>query len=74
MIGPRMATMLGLLIMTDAPLTPAEPRSRGSQEVVDDTFNCVSVEGHMSTNDTVVAPAWPTTRGEAIRSEGAGET
>ncbi len=52
MIGPRMATMLGLLL-TDAPLSPAAAQQALSA-VVDDTFNCISVEGHMSTNDTVL--------------------
>jgi glutamate N-acetyltransferase/amino-acid N-acetyltransferase len=52
MIGPRMGTMLSL-VMTDAPLTPATAQAALSA-VVDDTFNCISVEGHMSTNDTVL--------------------
>jgi glutamate N-acetyltransferase/amino-acid N-acetyltransferase len=52
MIGPRMATMLGL-ILTDAPLT-SETAQQSLSAVVDDTFNCISVEGHMSTNDTVL--------------------
>jgi len=52
MIGPRMATMLGL-VLTDAPLTAAAAQAALSA-VVEDTFNCVSVEGHMSTNDTVL--------------------
>lgn len=51
MIGPNMATMLGF-VMTDASI--AHPFA---QEVLRraaaDTFNCVSVEGHTSTNDTV---------------------
>jgi glutamate N-acetyltransferase / amino-acid N-acetyltransferase len=55
MIGPRMATMLGL-ILTDAPLT-AEAAQQSLSAVVDDTFNCISVEGHMSTNDTVLLVA-----------------
>lgn len=52
MIGPNMATMLGL-ILTDAPLMPqlAQQMLKAS---ADDTFNCISVEGHMSTNDTVL--------------------
>ncbi len=55
MIGPRMGTMLGL-ILTDAPLTPASAQAALSA-VIDDTFNCISVEGHMSTNDTVLLVA-----------------
>ncbi len=52
MIGPNMATMLGL-VLTDAPLTPESAQELLS-EVVDKTFNCISVDGHMSTNDTVL--------------------
>ena len=52
MIGPRMATMLCVL-MTDAVLTTADAQ-RVLAHAVNDSFNCVSVEGHMSTNDTVL--------------------
>ncbi len=52
MIGPRMATMLAV-IMTDAALTPADAQ-RLLATVVEDSFNCISVDGHMSTNDTVL--------------------
>ncbi len=52
MIGPRMATMLGV-IMTDAALRPADAQ-RLLGAVVEDSFNCISVDGHMSTNDTVL--------------------
>jgi len=52
MIGPKMATMLSVL-MTDAVLTVADAQSL-LQAAVDKTFNCISVEGHMSTNDTVL--------------------
>jgi len=52
MIGPRMATMLGFLL-TDAPVW-----ANDLQEIlavaVDRSFNCLSVEGHASTNDTVL--------------------
>jgi len=52
MIGPNMATMLATL-MTDAMLEPEDAQAvlRAS---VEDTFNCVSVEGHTSTSDTVL--------------------
>jgi glutamate N-acetyltransferase / amino-acid N-acetyltransferase len=52
MIGPNMATMLGFLL-TDAPVPPVylDDFLRRS---VDVSFNCISVEGHMSTNDTVL--------------------
>ncbi len=52
MIGPKMATMLGIVV-TDAPLTQSQARQL-LQQAVDRSFNCISVEGHMSTNDTVV--------------------
>ena len=52
MIGPKMATMLGFL-MTDARIAPGALQGMLSQ-AVDDSFNCISVEGHTSTNDTVL--------------------
>lgn len=52
MIGPRMATML-CLMMTDAPLR-RDDAQKALSTAVNDSFNCVSVEGHMSTNDTVL--------------------
>jgi glutamate N-acetyltransferase / amino-acid N-acetyltransferase len=52
MIGPRMATMLGCL-MTDAPLTAAQAQAL-LQRAADRSFNCVSVDGHTSTNDSLV--------------------
>jgi len=52
MIGPNMATMLAM-VMTDAALVPEDAQSLLS-EAVDDTFNCISVDGHRSTNDTVL--------------------
>ena len=52
MIGPRMATMLAFLL-TDAPVWPNDLQPILS-DAVENTFNCVSVEGHTSTNDTVL--------------------
>jgi glutamate N-acetyltransferase/amino-acid N-acetyltransferase len=52
MIGPRMATMLAFLI-TDAPVRTKDLQPMLSW-AVDESFNCVSVEGHTSTNDTVL--------------------
>jgi len=64
MIGPNMATLLGL-IMTDAPL-----ETRDAQHLVkraaDDSFNCISVEGHTSTNDTVLLLASGAAGGAAL--------
>jgi len=52
MIAPNMATMLGV-VMTDALLTPAQCTEL-LRAGVEDTFNCISVDGHMSTSDTVL--------------------
>ncbi len=52
MIGPRMATMLGV-VLVDAAMEPADAQ-RLLAEAAEETFNCVSVDGHMSTNDTVL--------------------
>jgi glutamate N-acetyltransferase / amino-acid N-acetyltransferase len=52
MIGPNMATMLGL-VLTDAMLDEAAAQEM-LREVVEGSFNCISVDGHMSTNDTVL--------------------
>jgi len=51
MIGPNMATMLAFL-MTDAAVAPNDLQS-ALKRGVDRSFNCISVEGHMSTNDSV---------------------
>lgn len=55
MIGPRMATMLAFL-MTDAEIEPVLLQELLSG-AVDESFNCISVEGHTSTNDTVLVLA-----------------
>ena len=52
MISPRMATMLAL-ILTDAAIDP-ETADHLLRQAVDQSFNCISVDGHMSTNDTVL--------------------
>jgi glutamate N-acetyltransferase/amino-acid N-acetyltransferase len=52
MIGPNMATMLGF-VLTDAAARPEDLQSL-LRTAVADTFNCISVEGHTSTNDTVL--------------------
>lgn len=51
MIGPNLATMLGF-VLTDAAVAPADLQTI-LRDACDRTFNCVSVEGHTSTNDTV---------------------
>ncbi|VTS05667.1 bifunctional glutamate N-acetyltransferase/amino-acid acetyltransferase ArgJ [Tuwongella immobilis] len=52
MIGPNMATMLGFL-MTDAAVQ-ADDLQTILRAAVEPSFNCISVEGHTSTNDTVL--------------------
>lgn len=52
MIGPNMATMLGV-VLTDAALVPQDAQA-ALTEAVRDSFNCISVDGHTSTNDTVL--------------------
>ncbi|MGH7128449.1 MAG: bifunctional glutamate N-acetyltransferase/amino-acid acetyltransferase ArgJ, partial [Planctomycetaceae bacterium] len=52
MIAPNMATMLAV-IMTDAELEPDEADAM-LRHAVDQSFNCISVEGHTSTSDTVL--------------------
>jgi glutamate N-acetyltransferase/amino-acid N-acetyltransferase len=65
MIGPRMATMLAFLL-TDAPIRPDDLQAIVS-EAVDSSFNCISVEGHTSTNDTVLVLANGAAAGEPLR-------
>jgi glutamate N-acetyltransferase/amino-acid N-acetyltransferase len=52
MIGPNLATMLAFLF-TDAPVTHGDLATLASR-AADQSFNCVSVEGHTSTNDTLL--------------------
>ena len=52
MIEPNMATMLAF-VCTDAAASPAELK-HGLKAASDQSFNCVSVDGDMSTNDTVL--------------------
>lgn len=52
MIAPNMATMLAV-IMTDAPLGP-QRAGAALKHAVERSFNCISVDGHMSTSDTVL--------------------
>jgi glutamate N-acetyltransferase/amino-acid N-acetyltransferase len=52
MIGPNLATMLAF-VLTDAPVAPAD-LAVIVRRAADQSFNCISVEGHTSTNDTVL--------------------
>ena len=62
MIAPNMATMLAF-VATDATCS-RDSLQNALAEAVDDTFNMISVDGDMSTNDCVYAVARPGT-GEA---------
>ena len=55
MIAPDMATMLGF-ILTDARITQ-RALDKALAQAVEPTFNCISVDGCMSTNDTVITLA-----------------
>jgi glutamate N-acetyltransferase/amino-acid N-acetyltransferase len=52
MIGPNMATMLAF-VLTDAAVAPAD-LAEIARRSADASFNCVSVEGHTSTNDSLI--------------------
>lgn len=52
MIGPNMATMLAV-VMTDANIAVRDAQT-ALADAVSETFNCISVDGHTSTNDTVL--------------------
>ncbi len=67
MIGPNMATMLAF-VLSDASLA-VEDLAALAPRVAAATFNCVSVEGHTSTNDTLLFFAngqGPKLQGEAL--------
>lgn len=52
MIAPNMATMLAVIV-TDAKLAPGQTQMMLRQANAQ-TFNCITVDGDMSTNDTVL--------------------
>lgn len=52
MISPNMGTMLGV-IATDAAIAVDDAKP-ALAAAVDGSFNCLSIDGHMSTNDTVL--------------------
>jgi glutamate N-acetyltransferase/amino-acid N-acetyltransferase len=68
MIGPRLATMLGI-VLTDAAVDPAAAQAV-LREAAESSFNCVSVDGHMSTNDTVLLLANGAAGGPPLRGAG----
>ncbi len=67
MIGPNMATMLAF-VLTDAPVDVADLAAL-APIAADQSFNCISVEGHTSTNDTLLFLAngqGPKLKGDAL--------
>jgi len=72
MIHPQMATML-CFITTDATVAPAVLQA-ALAEAVEETFNTITVDGDMSTNDTVIALANGRAGAPAIERDSAGYT
>ena len=68
MVGPKLATMLGV-ILTDAALNPGDAQALLG-EAAERTFNCVSVDGHTSTNDTVLLLANGAAGGKTLSGKG----
>src|SRR5260370_3147211 len=52
MIGPNLATMLAF-VLTDAAVSP-DNLSAIARRAAQQSFNCISVEGHTSTNDSLL--------------------
>jgi glutamate N-acetyltransferase/amino-acid N-acetyltransferase len=52
MIGPNMATMLAF-VLSDAAVASGDLQGL-ARSAAEKTFNCISVEGHTSTNDTLL--------------------
>lgn len=72
MINPHMATML-CFVTTDAAVSKAEIVA-ATREAVDRSFNCITVDGDMSTNDTVVVMANGQAGNKVITRGGEGST
>ncbi len=66
MIGPNMATFLGL-ILTDANISASDAQA-ATAAAADVSFNCISVEGHTSTNDTLLLLASGAAGGAPLRN------
>jgi glutamate N-acetyltransferase/amino-acid N-acetyltransferase len=67
MIGPNMSTMLSV-VMTDAALSVPDAQA-ALVDAVDESFHCISVDGHMSTNDTVILLANGATGGPVLEGK-----
>lgn len=68
MIMPDMATML-CVIITDAHITP-DAMKKALKEAADHTFNCITIDGDTSTNDSIFLLANGLAGNELISSEG----
>jgi len=68
MIQPGMATMLGF-ITTDAAIVPAALK-RALKIAVQESFNCITVDGDMSTNDSVIVLANGLAKNRSIKLDG----
>jgi glutamate N-acetyltransferase/amino-acid N-acetyltransferase len=68
MIGPNMATLLAFAL-SDAAVRP-EDLHEVAGRAADASFNCVSVEGHTSTNDTLLLLANGAAGAEYLRGDG----
>jgi glutamate N-acetyltransferase/amino-acid N-acetyltransferase len=53
MIHPNMATLIAV-VTTDAPVSGFEPLAQLLTDVCGETFNCVTIDGDTSTNDTLL--------------------
>lgn len=71
MIGPNMATMLAVML-TDAALPP-DTADAMLRHAVDRSFNCISVEGHTSTSDSVILLANGAVETGALDDAGRGQ-
>ncbi|MCU0910327.1 MAG: bifunctional glutamate N-acetyltransferase/amino-acid acetyltransferase ArgJ [Rhodobacteraceae bacterium] len=65
MIAPDMATML-VYLFTDAKVGPV-PLQRMLSRAVDETFNCITVDGDTSTSDTLILAATGKSKAPEIR-------
>ena len=68
MTAPNMATMLAF-ITTDAAIN-APMRKRALKQAINQSFNCISIDGCMSTNDMVVILANRFSENKTITKEG----
>jgi glutamate N-acetyltransferase/amino-acid N-acetyltransferase len=68
MVAPNMATMLGF-ITTDAAISPKMLKS-AFKKAVDQSFNCITIDGCMSTNDMVTVLANGLAKNKTISKPG----